>query len=263
MTDKKSEINNTLNEDNSYLEDRKINDLIDMAESLKPVDSAQYDQRLESISKTLANINAKMDVENIQLEKIRSIIINKKPLNKMKSISPTTTEFNHEGPVEDTKKTEGDISQNNIGHSQLEIYELLEKIEALEKKILTIENQSNNSNKKFEKIESVVKRFEDLENELPNLFNEKEKKDYEDKELFLEDNTNETLINNDFNEEDKKPKSYILKNILGVFLLLCFTIGILYFFNKFQIIDLSSNEAISSIFYLIDSTYEKFLFYFN
>ena len=278
MIDEKIEKSNILNEDILKLDDIEIGDLADTAESLVSTDSNQFDQTLEAMSKTLASIDTKMDFENEQLQKLDQLSEIKNQLNRLEGISSTNAEeVNHESTVEDVYKAEGSIPQNNIGHNQQEISELLEKIDSLEKKVLTIENQSHYLSKKFEKAEIAVKRFEDLEDELPNLFKnlfkKKEKKDYkeneitpEDKTLILEDKTNETLINNDFNKdfttEDKITKSYFLKYVFWIFLLLCSSIVALFLFDKFQIIDLTSNEIISSIFYFIDSTYEKFLYLF-
>ena len=77
----------------------------------------------------------------------------------------------------------------------------------------------------------------------------------------------ETLILDDYKEnisdEDKKPKSNNLKYGLGMFLFLGVIIIILFFFNKFQIINLNIDQISTDTFSLINSIITKFLFYFN
>ena len=89
----------------------------------------------------------------------------------------------------------------------------------------------------------------------------------EEAEESLEDKTNETLIldtsNEELYKEDKKSKSNNLKYFLGMILFLGITIFVLFFFNKFQIINLNFDEIISSGYSLIDLILKKLLFYFS
>ena len=101
----------------------------------------------------------------------------------MENINVLTSKVSSEhNDITETKNDiKEEIHQNRIGHNQQEISELLEKIHSLESKIITIENQSNNSIKRFKKLENAVQRFEDLEIQIPslfkNLFNKKESTD--------------------------------------------------------------------------------------
>jgi hypothetical protein len=287
--------NNELLEDTTKTADEKIDSIAEANESLMAMDSTQFDQALESMSQTLASIDDKMDVENLQLQKLDQLSGIKKQLNRLENTSATTTEASHNSQI--ITETREEINQNSIGHNQQEISELLEKIDILEKKILIIENQSSDSSERFEKIESVTNRFEDLENELQNFFKKKEKiesveknfnvnkseiqsetaqtiihKDptsiLEEVEESLENTTNKTLIlddsNKDFYKEDKKTKSNNLKYTLVLMLLfLGIAITVLSFLNKFQIINLNFDELISSDNSLIDLIFKKFLFYFS
>ena len=76
--------------------------------------------------------------------------------------------------------------------------------------------------------------------------------------MVLRNTPNETLINEDYNEElskeYEKPKSNKFKYGLGIFLLLCAVITILFYFNKFQIIDLNFNQIIDLNFDKIKSS---------
>ena len=283
-------------------------------ESLTAIDSAPFDQTLEIITQALVSIDSKIDVENLQLQKLDQLSEIKNQLNRLEdtSVASATKEITLAPEV--TTETEYGIERNiphsSIGHNQQETLELIEKIHTLENKIETIEDQLSNSKKRFEKIESAVQRFEDLENELPNvfknLFNKKEKTTPEKKyfdiiksemqlekvqtvtpkdttsiivesENSLKNNTNETLIlenienetlinddfRDDFSKEDTKPKSNYLKYTLRIFLIVCIAIGILFLFNKFQIVDLNFNEARSETLSYVDSTLKKFIFYFS
>ena len=289
-------------EDITKTADKKINPTAEANESLMAMDTPQFDQTLESMSQTLASIDDKMDVENSQLQKLDQLSEIKEQLNRLENTNVATVEVSHDPEVttENANEIEGEVHQSSIGHNEQEISELIEKIDILKKKIVTIENQSNNSSERFEKIESVVKRFEDLESELPNLFKnlfkKKEKIESNEKnfninkseiqseivqttipkdtaniiegiEDSLKNTTDENLINDDFKEdffkEDKKSKSNNLKYVLGIFLFLCIAIGVLFFFNKFQIINLNFDEVISSFHSLIDLILKKFLFYFS
>jgi len=267
--------------------DEEINSITEANDSLMTTDLNQYDQTLEIMTQTLASIDTKMDVENLQLQKLDQLSEIKDQLNRLGDSSAVITGVAPESIV--TKKNKNEIEEeipkSSIGHNQQEISELLEKIQTLENKILTIENQSKNSNERFEKIENVVERFEDLENEIPNLFKnlfkKKEKTEsykttipkntasiIEEAEeslentnngtLVLRNTLNETLINEDYNEElskeYKKPKSNKFKYGLGIFLLLCAVITILFYFNKFQIIDLNFNQIIDLNFDKIKSS---------
>ena len=79
----------------------------------------------------------------------------------------------------------------------------------------------------------------------------------EEAENSLKNTTNEILINTNYDEdlsnEVEKPKSKNLNYGLGMLLLLTTVIAILFFFNKFQIIDLNYNLVTNSVFSLIDS----------
>ena len=244
-------------------------------------------ETLKIMSKTLASIDAKMGIENLQLQRLEELSEIKDQLNRLENVSVATNEVapEYEVTAEIENEVEGEILQSSIGHNQQEISELLEKIQSLENKIMTIESQSNNSNERFKKIERVVKRHEDLESEISSLFKKKEETEtykkeittdeqevqletekkiipknttsiIEDAEDSLENTTNETLINEDYNEEipkeDKKPKSKNLNYGLWMLLFLCAFTVILFFLNKFQIIDLNFDNVISNVFSLID-----------
>ena len=278
-------------EDITKTADKKINPTAEANESLMAMDTPQFDQTLESMSQTLASIDVKMDVENSQLQKLDQLSEIKEQLNRLENTNVATVEVSHDPQItaEAANEIEEEVNQGSIGHNQQEISELLEKNYILEKKILNIESQSNNSSERFEKIESVIKRFEDLESELPNLFknlfkkkekiesNEKNFNIYkseiqsetvqatipkdtaniiEQAEESLENTTNEALMLDNLKEyfykEDKKPKSNNLKYILGMLLFLGIVIVVLFFFNKFGIINLSFDEVISSGHALID-----------
>jgi|TARA_B110000046_G_C13006596_1_gene404654 chaperonin cofactor prefoldin len=275
----------------------KIDRTAEANESLVEMDSDQSDQTLEIMSKTLASIDAKMDVENLQLKKLDQLSKIKDQLNKLGSTG-----------VGDVNEIEEEIVKSNIEHNKKEISDLVEKIDTLEKKILTIENQSNASNERFKKIESTVKRFENLETELPNVFKNlfKKKEKIESKEknfqinepevikkiipkntttiieeaegalndtitdpLILENSMSETFINDDYKEDlfkdDKESKPYVLKYALRIFLLLCVTVPVLFLIQKFfpNFIILNFDEISNNAFFLINSTFEKLLFYFN
>ena len=290
--------NNELLKDITKTTDGKVDSTKEGNEYLMASDTTQFDQTLEIMSQTLASIDDKIDIENLQLQKLNQLSGIKKQLNRLENTSGTTAEVSQDLEIaaETINEVEEEIHQSSIRHNQQEISELLKKINILEKKILTIENQSNNSSERFEKIESVINRFEDLENELLNLFKKKEKiesneinlninkldiqsetlqsiipKDtaniIEEAEESLEDKTNETLIldtsNEELYKEDKKSKSNNLKYFLGMILFLGITIFVLFFFNKFQIINLNFDEIISSGYSLIDLILKKLLFYFS
>ena len=293
------EANDDLLEDVTKVNDQEIDPIAEANESLITMDSAPFDQTLEIMSQTLASIDAKMDVENQQLQKLDQLTEIKDQLNRLENNSVATATAEIAPEIEGTSEIEEEVPQSNIGHNQQEISELLEKIQTLENKIQTIENQSNSSNERFEKIESVVERFEDLESEIQveyeedekpnlfkNLFKKKEKTEPYKKEIItdepkiqleivkkiipkntaniieeaedsLENTTNEILINENYDEdlskEDTKPKSKNLNYGLGMILLLTTIITILFFFNKFQIIDLNFNLVTSNVFSFIDS----------
>ena len=263
----------TLNDATSDLTDERI--------------SEASKETLKIMSKTLASIDAKMGIENLQLQRLEELSEIKDQLNRLENVSVATNEVapEYEVTAEIENEVEGEILQSSIGHNQQEISELLEKIQILENKIMTIESQSNNSNERFKKIERVVKRHEDLESEISSLFKKKEETEtykkeittdeqevqletekkiipknttsiIEDAEDSIENTTNETLINEDYNEEipkeDKKPKSKNLNYGLWMLLFLCAFTVILFFLNKFQIIDLNFDNVISNVFSLID-----------
>jgi len=290
MSEDKDKYNELL-EDITKTADKEIDTIAESNLSLKTTDSVPFDQTLEIMSQTLASIDAKMDVENSQLEKLDQLSGIKEQLNRLENTSATTAEVSYDPQItaETANEIEEEVHQSSIGHNQQEISELLEKIDILERKILTIKSQSNNSSERFDKIESVIKRFENLESELPNLFKnlfkkkekiESNKKNFninkseiqsetvqttipkntaniiEQAEESLENTTNEALmldnLKEDFYKEDEKPKSNNLKYILRMLLFLGIAIVVLFFFNKFGIINLSFDEVISSGHALID-----------
>jgi chromosome segregation ATPase len=293
--------NNEFLKETAKTADEKIDTIAGADESLMAIDTAQFDLALESMSQTLANIDDKMDVENLQLQKLDQLSGIKEQLNRLENNNVAATEISHElQSPEIVNKNEEEFYKSSVGHNQQEISELLEKIDILEKKMSTIENQSNNSGERFRKIESVMKRFEDLENELPNLFKnlfkKKEKIESNEKDINIdkfeiqsetaqaaipknianiieeaekstENATDKTLILSDLDkdiyEEDKKPKVKNLKFILRMFLFLGIAIATLFFLNNYQIINLNFDEAINSGYSLIDLIFEKVLFYLN
>ena len=293
--------NNEFLKETAKTADEKIDTIAGADESLVAIDTAQFDLALESMSQTLANIDDKMDVENLQLQKLDQLSGIKEQLNRLENNNVAATEISHElQSPEIVNKNEEEFYKSSVGHNQQEISELLEKIDILEKKMSTIENQSNNSGERFRKIESVMKRFEDLENELPNLFKnlfkKKEKIESNEKDINIdkfeiqsetaqaaipknianiieeaekstENATDKTLILSDLDkdiyEEDKKPKAKNLKFILRMFLFLGIAIATLFFLNNYQIINLNFDEAINSGYSLIDLIFEKVLFYLN
>jgi len=293
--------NNEFLKETAKTADEKIDTIAGADESLMAIDTAQFDLALESMSQTLANIDDKMDVENLQLQKLDQLSGIKEQLNRLENNNVAATEISHElQSPEIVNKNEEEFYKSSVGHNQQEISELLEKIDILEKKMSTIENQSNNSGERFRKIESVMKRFEDLENELPNLFKnlfkKKEKIESNEKDINIdkfeiqsetaqaaipknvaniieeaekstENATDKTLILSDLDkdiyEEDKKPKAKNLKFILRMFLFLGIAIATLFFLNNYQIINLNFDEAINSGYSLIDLIFEKVLFYLN
>ena len=172
--------------------DNEIDLIAEANDFLKKTNSAPFDQTLGIMSQTLATIDAKMDVENSQLKKLDQLLEIKNQLSRLENVSVPTSEIIDKSEVikKNPNKIEREIPQSSIGHSHQEISELLEKIDILERKILAIENQSNNSNKRFLKIESIVNRFEDLEIELPNLF----------KNLFKKRNIDPNETNLDINK---------------------------------------------------------------
>ena len=155
--------------------EKEIDPIAEANESLITMNSAPFDQTIEIMSQTLASIDAKMDVENSQLQKLDQLSEIKEQLSRIENVSLATATANPILEPEINAEIEEAIPQNNIGHNQQEISELLEKIEMLEKKILTIEDQSNSSNERFKKIEDVVERFEDLESEIQIEYEEDEK----------------------------------------------------------------------------------------
>ena len=293
------EANDDLLEDVTKVNDQEIDPIAEANESLITMDSAPFDQTIEIMSQTLASIDAKMDVENLQLEKLDQLTEIKDQLNRLENNGVATATAEIAPEIEGTSEIEEEVPQSNIGHNQQEISELLEKIQTLENKIQTIENQSNSSNERFEKIESVVERFEDLESEIQVEYEEDEKpnffKDFfkkkgkiepykkeitldkaeikleevkavipkntaniiEEAEDSLKNTNNEILINENYDEElsneVEKPKSKNSNYGLGMLLLLTTVIAILFFFDKFQIIDLNYNLVTSNVFSLINS----------
>ena len=156
---------------------KEIDPIAEANESLITMDPAPFDKTLEAMSQTLASIDNKMDLENLQLQKLDQLFEIKDQLDRLENISSATPTIAPEPATaaEPEAVVEEAIPENNIGHNQQEISELLEKIDTLEKKIINIENQSNNSNERFEKIENVVERFEDLESEIQVEYEEEEK----------------------------------------------------------------------------------------
>ena len=268
--------------------DVRIDTAADANEFLMEMDGGQFDQTLEIMSQTLASIDDKIDVKNSQLQKLDQLSGIKEQLNRLESNSITTKAegipYDLQITEETISETEEKTQQSSSGHNQKEIYKLLEKINILEKKIQTIENQSNYSN---EKIENVIKKFENLESELPNLIKKKEPNKessninkletqsdatqltipkntsnvIEEVEGSLENTNNETLILDDFKE--KKSKSNILKYIFNIFLFLAIITVVLFFLNKLQIINLNFDEVINSADSFINLILTKALFYFN
>ena len=268
-----------------------LEDINETNELLSTMDSAPFDQTLEIMSQTLASIDAKMDLENSQLKKLDKLSEIKEQLNRLENINVLTPKVSSEhNDITETKNDiKEEIHQNRIGHNQQEISELLEKIHSLESKIITIENQSTNSIKRFKKLENAVQRFEDLEIQIPslfkNLFNKKEstdeykneitkgKQDFEfeetktivpqdkkiateDVENILENVTDETIINEDYNSEpyklSEKPKSNVFKYIIGMVFFLFSFIIILFFLDKLHIIDLIFDRVMNSIYSLLE-----------
>ena len=97
-------------------------------------------------------------------------------MNRLENNSLSTEPIETVNEPEILAQTENEESQNNIGHNQQEISELLEKIDILEKKISTMEILSNDFTDKFKNFESVVERFEELENDLEVEYEEDEPK---------------------------------------------------------------------------------------
>jgi len=293
------ETDNELSDPLSETPEKEIDPIAEANESLITMNSAPFEETLETMSNTLSSIDNKMDLESLQLQKLDQLSEIKEQLNRIEDVSVVAATADNSSQPEVTTEIEEDIPQGNIGHNQQEISELLEKIEILEKKIQTIENQSSDSNERFEKIEGVVERFEDLESEIqveyedeekPNffksIFKKKDKSEayknivdadepkiqleeiktivpkntaniIEEAEDSLKNTTNETLINENYKEEmileNVKPKSNNLQNGFGMLLLLFTIIAILFFFNKFQIIDLNFNQIWHSVSSLINS----------
>ena len=148
----------------------EIDPIVEANESLTAMNSDPFDKTLEIMSQTLASIDNKIEVENSQLQKLDQLSEIKGQLNRIENINLTTVAIDEIYEHKIKEKKEEKMPQSSITHNQQETPKLLEKIEMLEKKISTIENEFNNSSEKFKKIESVVNRFEDLESELPNLF---------------------------------------------------------------------------------------------
>ena len=173
------ETNDELLEDTDKTSNQEIDPIAEANESLITMNSAPFDKTLEVMSQTLASIDAKMDVENLQLQKLDQLSEIKDQLNRLENTSLATANKEIIPAPEVTSEIENeideDLPQSSIGHNQQEISELLEKIQTLENKIQAIENQSNSSSERFEKIESVVERFEDLENEIQVEYEEEEK----------------------------------------------------------------------------------------
>ena len=204
MSDNKNNENELL-EDTSKTINQEIDPIAEANESLITMNSAPFDQALEVMSQTLASIDGKMDVENLQLQQLDQLSEIKDQLNRLENTSlATANEKVIPAPditSEIENETEEDLPQSSIGHNQQEISELLEKIQTLENKIQAIENQSNSSNERFEKIENVVERFEDLKNEIQveyeeeeeepslfkNLFKKKEKSEPYKKEIIIDE----------------------------------------------------------------------------
>ena len=252
----------------------------DLIEEAKEVEMLN-DQTLEIMNQTLASIDNKMDIENSQLQKLDELSEIKSQLNRLEDISLATTTANVTTEPGIKKENSGEMTQSATGHNQQEISELLEKIDILEKKILTIENQSNNSSERFKKIENVLERFKYLENEIQNLF--KKKYNYNEKfnvneqamlldsekttipkdtasmieeaENSLENTGKESSIYENYEEEPAK-KSNTLGFLMKIFLLLSAVIAILFFLNEYQIIDFDLNNLIKDIFYFFNLSSE-------
>ena len=114
--------------------EKEIDPIAEANESLITMDSAPFDQTLEVMSQTLASIDAKMDVENLQLQKLDQLSEIKEQLSRIENVSLATATVDPILEPEINAEIEEAIPQNNIGHNQQEISELLEKIEMLEKK---------------------------------------------------------------------------------------------------------------------------------
>ena len=134
--DKDKDKENKLLEDITKTADEKINPIAEANESLMAMDTAQFDLTLERMSQTLASIDAKMDVENLQLQKLDQLLGIKDQLNRLENTSVTTAEVSHDPQItaETANEIVEEVHQSSIGHNQQEISELLEKIDILEKK---------------------------------------------------------------------------------------------------------------------------------
>ena len=171
--------------------EENFNPVAEANESLITMDPAPFDKTLENISQTLSSIDNKMDLESVQLQKLdqldqlteikdqlnrieNSDIIKDDKTNNDFQESEPVTESGTENEVSQNDNDKEIIQQNNLGHNQQEISELLEKVADLEKKLTDIESQSNNSKEKIQKIEGIVERFEDLENEIQVEYEEEE-----------------------------------------------------------------------------------------
>ena len=177
--------------------EEEIDPIAEANESLITMNPAPFDKTLEAMSQTLSSIDNKMDLENLQLQKLDQLSEIKEQLNRMEdvSVATATASVSVDPEPEITAEAEEDVSQSNIGHNQQEISELLEKIDVLEKKIITIESKSNDSNERFKKIEGIVERFEDLESEIQVEYEEEEKPNFF-KNLFKKKDRSEPYVNN-------------------------------------------------------------------
>ena len=110
----------TLNDATSDLTDERI--------------SEASKETLKIMSKTLASIDAKMGIENLQLQRLEELSEIKDQLNRLENVSVATNEVapEYEVTAEIENEVEGEILQSSIGHNQQEISELLEKIQILE-----------------------------------------------------------------------------------------------------------------------------------
>ena len=170
----------TLTEESSdnieEISQKEIDPIAEANESLITMNSAPFDETLQVMSQTLASIDNKIDIESEQLKQLDQLSEIKEQLNRLENNSLSTEPIETVNEPEILAQTENEESQNNIGHNQQEISELLEKIDILEKKISTMEILSNDFTDKFKNFESVVERFEELENDLEVEYEEDEPK---------------------------------------------------------------------------------------
>tara|TARA_B110000971_G_scaffold221988_1_gene272280 strand:- start:9726 stop:10808 length:1083 start_codon:yes stop_codon:yes gene_type:complete len=198
------EPDNAISEYTDKTPETEIDPIAEANESLITMNSAPFDKTLEAMSQTLSSIDNKMDIENLQLQKLDQLSEIKEQLDRLETfnMTPASTDSTTEPEDRDsdlkvTSEVEEEMSQNSIGHNQQEISELLEKVATLEGKIQTIEDQSNNANERFIKIENIIERFENLENEIQVVYeDDEEEKPNFFKNLFQKKEKSESYTDN-------------------------------------------------------------------